>query len=123
MSRSIAEHVAEGGRSYSFEFFPPKTDVGEANLWDAISALDPLRPDFVSVTYGAGGSTRDRTIRLTGRIAAETDLLPVGHLTCVGSSRDELAEIVDQIRNERDTHPLPPIPEFRSTVPGMGPLG
>lgn len=96
MSRSIAEHVAEGGRSYSFEFFPPKTDVGEANLWDAINALDPLRPDFVSVTYGAGGSTRDRTIRLTGRIAAETDLLPVGHLTCVGSSRDELAEIVDQ---------------------------
>ncbi|MFM2437665.1 MAG: methylenetetrahydrofolate reductase, partial [Actinomycetota bacterium] len=61
MSSSIAEHVAGGGRSYSFEFFPPKTDAGEANLWDAINALDPLQPDFVSVTYGAGGSTRDRT--------------------------------------------------------------
>ncbi|MCB0914765.1 MAG: methylenetetrahydrofolate reductase [NAD(P)H] [Actinobacteria bacterium] len=95
MSFSVAQHVAEGGKSFSFEFFPPKTDVGERNLWHTINELHHLAPTFVSVTYGAGGSTRDRTIRLTGRIAQETDLLPVGHLTCVGSSREELAEIVD----------------------------
>lgn len=95
MTFSVAEHVSTGGRSFSFEFFPPKTDVGERNLWHAINALEELSPTFVSVTYGAGGSTRDRTIRLTGRIAQETDLLPVGHLTCVGSTREELAEIID----------------------------
>ncbi len=96
MAVSVAELVRTGGRSYSFEFFPPKTDVGERNLWHTINDLEPLDPTFVSVTYGAGGSTRDRTIRLTGRIATETDLLPVGHLTCVGSTREELAEIIDQ---------------------------
>lgn len=95
MSFSVAQHVAGGGKSYSFEFFPPKTDVGERNLWHTINDLQQLAPTFVSVTYGAGGSTRDRTLRLTGRIAGETDLLPVGHLTCVGSTREELAEIID----------------------------
>lgn len=95
MSFSVADHVAGGGRSYSFEFFPPKTDVGERNLWQTISDLHALAPTFVSVTYGAGGTTRDRTLRVTERIARETDLLPVGHLTCVGSSREELAEIID----------------------------
>ena len=94
MAVSIADLVRSGGRSYSFEFFPPKTDAGERVLWETIRALEPLRPSFVSVTYGAGGSTRDRTVRLTGRIAAETDLLPVAHLTCVGASRAELVEIV-----------------------------
>lgn len=94
MAVSIADLVRSGGRSYSFEFFPPKTDTGEQVLWETIRALEPLRPSFVSVTYGAGGSTRDRTVRLTGRIAAETDLLPVAHLTCVGASQDELIEIV-----------------------------
>ena len=88
--------MANGHLSVSFEFFPPKTDAGEQQLWHAIKALRPLAPSFVSVTYGAGGTTRDRTVRLTGRIARETDLLPVGHLTCVGSTRAELIGIIDE---------------------------
>lgn len=93
---SVAEQVAGGEQTISFEFFPPKTDRGEQNLWEAIRALGPLAPTFVSVTYGAGGSTRDRTVRLTGRIARETELLPVGHLTCVGSTRAEIVAVLDE---------------------------
>src|SRR5436305_5170197 len=84
------------GRSFSFEFFPPKTDEGERQLWQAIRELEPLQPTFVSVTYGAGGSTRDRTIRITERIAMETTLTPLGHLTCVGSSRAELRRVIGE---------------------------
>lgn len=86
--------LAAPGPSFSFEFFPPKTDEGEAELWRAIRQLEPLRPTFVSVTYGAGGSTRDRTVRIVERIAAETELTPVGHLTCVGHSRAELRHVI-----------------------------
>ena len=81
-------------RSFSFEFFPPKDEAGEAQLWQAIRELEPYRPTFVSVTYGAGGSTRDTTVAITGRIAAETTLLPMGHLTCVGHTRAELESIL-----------------------------
>jgi len=80
--------------SISFEFFPPKTDEGEAALWNAIRALEGLTPSFVSVTYGAGGSAQDRTVRLTERIARETTLEPLGHLTCVGASIDELRSVI-----------------------------
>jgi methylenetetrahydrofolate reductase (NADPH) len=93
--RSIKEMLEHGEHSYSFEFFPPKDEAGEAQLWDAISALQPYRPSFVSVTYGAGGSTRDTTVRITGRIAQETSLTPVAHLTCVGHTRQELEKILD----------------------------
>ncbi len=88
--------IAAGGRSFSFEFFPPKTDEGERALWQALRELEPLRPTFVSVTYGAGGSTRDRTVRVTARIAQQTTMTPVAHLTCVGASPDELRAVVAQ---------------------------
>jgi methylenetetrahydrofolate reductase (NADPH) len=93
--RRIGDLVREGERSFSFEFFPPKDEAGEEQLWAAIRELEPYRPTFVSVTYGAGGTTRDTTVRVTGRIAAETSLTPMGHLTCVGHTRAELERILD----------------------------
>src|ERR1700710_2195115 len=78
----------------SFEFFPPKTEEMERSLWDTIKRLAPLAPNFVSVTYGAGGSTRERTHSTIARILAETDLLPAAHLTCVGAARGEIDEKV-----------------------------
>jgi methylenetetrahydrofolate reductase (NADPH) len=79
---------------YSFEFFPPKDVAGEDRLWQALSSLATLHPDFVAVTYGAGGGTRDRTIRITSEITARTNIPTVAHLTCVGSTRDELIDIL-----------------------------
>lgn len=93
-SRTIAELIREGERSFSFEFMPPRDEAGEEQLWKAIRELEPYRPTFVSVTYGAGGSSRETTVRVTGRIARETSLLPMGHLTCVGHTREELTEIL-----------------------------
>ena len=93
---SVGELLAQGGHSFSFEFFPPKTDEGERALWQAIRELEPLRPTFVSVTYGAGGTNRDRTVRITRRIAEETTLLPVAHLTCVGASVADLRRVIGE---------------------------
>lgn len=84
-----------GDISVSFEFFPPKSEKMEEQLWDAITTLAPLAPSFVSVTYGAGGSTRERTHATVARIARETALVPAAHLTCVAASRDEIGEIAD----------------------------
>ena len=80
--------------SYSFEFFPPKDVEGEDRLWAAIEGLKSIAPDFVSVTYGAGGSTRDRSIRIAQEITKRTGISTVAHLTCVGSTRDELIAIL-----------------------------
>lgn len=96
--QSMRDLLARGERSFSFEFFPPKDEAGEAQLWQAITELEPYGPTFVSVTYGAGGTTRDRTVAITARIARETSLLPVAHLTCVGHTTDELAAILDDLR-------------------------
>jgi len=96
--------IAAGKRSFSFEFFPPKDEAGEEQLWAAIEALEPYRPNFVSVTYGAGGGTRDKTIGITGRIARETSLTPVAHLTCVGHTREELEAILDAYASEGIQH-------------------
>ena len=88
--------LARGGRSFSFELFPPKTDEGEQQLWATVAELEPLHPTFVSITYGAGGSTRDRTVRICAAMASQTAIVPVAHLTCVGASRAELEAVIDQ---------------------------
>ena len=85
--------------TFSLEFFPPKDEAGETRLWSALSQLQPLAPDFVSVTYGAGGSTRDRTIRVTSEITKRTSIPTVAHLTCVGASKNELIDILKQFKN------------------------
>jgi methylenetetrahydrofolate reductase (NADH) len=74
----------------SFEFFPPKTSQMEEKLWESLQLLAPLRPAFVSVTYGAGGSTRERTHAMVTRILGETSLTPAAHLTCVGATREDI---------------------------------
>lgn len=93
-SRDIGAMLASGDRSFSFEFFPPKTDEGERKLWQTLRELERLQPTFASVTYGAGGSTRDRTVRLTERLATETTLTPLAHLTCVGATVEQLTGVI-----------------------------
>ena len=83
----------------SVEFFPPKDEAGVARLWSASSALESISPDFISVTYGAGGSTRDRTIQITKEITQRTGRNTVAHLTCVGSTKAELIEILVQYKS------------------------
>ena len=95
---SLGRHLplfaeARGDIQASFEFFPPKTEKMEEKLWDSIKTLEPLHPRFVSVTYGAGGSTRERTHATVERILKETQLTPAAHLTCVGATRDEVDSV------------------------------
>jgi methylenetetrahydrofolate reductase (NADPH) len=96
---TIGQLVRGGAHSISFEFMPPRDEAGAEQLWSAIRDLEPYQPTFVSVTYGAGGSTRDTTVQITGRIARETSLRAMGHLTCVGHTRDELVAIVESYRS------------------------
>jgi methylenetetrahydrofolate reductase (NADPH) len=88
----------------SFEFFPPKDEAMERTLWEAVERLAPLSPDFVSVTYGAGGSTRERTHATVKRILSETALTPAAHLTCVAATRDEIDAIVQQYHDAGVRH-------------------
>lgn len=83
----------------SFEFFPPKDVQSEANLWKTIDELQQFKPDFVSITYGAGGGTRDRTVRIASEFIAKTGVQVIGHLTCVGSTRAELVEILGEYKD------------------------
>ena len=93
----MRELLATEGPTWSFEFFPPKSPEGEAQLWTALRRLEPLQPSFVSVTYGAGGSTREGTIAMTERIATETTMLPMAHLTAVDHSAAELRHVVSRL--------------------------
>ena len=110
----MRELLARGDRSFSFEFFPPKDEAGEQQLWQAITELEPYDPTFVSVTYGAGGTTRDRTVAITARIARETGMLPVAHLTCVGHTTGEIDAILDDL----DTAGVRHIMALRGDPPG-----
>lgn len=103
--------------SVSFEFFPPRTEAMEAQLWRAIERLAPLNPSFVSVTYGAGGSTRERTHATIKRMLSETNLKPAAHLTCVGSTKDEIDGIVRDYLASGVRH----IVALRGDMPEPGP--
>src|SRR5215210_3025190 len=95
----IDEILEERRPVFSFEFFPPKTDEGMENLWRAAQVLKHEEPDFVSVTYGAGGSTRDRTITIVKKIKQDFGLEAMAHFTCVGATVDELRAMLDKMRD------------------------
>jgi len=93
----IAEALATQRPFFSFEFFPPKDEVGSRRLFETIEALVPLRPAFVSITYGAGGSTRTRTVELAKQIQNEIGLTVMAHATCMGATRAELRDLFDEL--------------------------
>lgn len=107
----------DGDIGVSFEFFPPKTEKMEAQLWDTFRTLEPLGPRFVSVTYGAGGSTRERTHATVARIAAESAVPPAAHLTCVEASREEIDTVARAYWEAGVRH----IVALRGDVPGGAP--
>ncbi len=103
----IIDILNSGKRSVSFEFFPPKDDAGFADLFRTVQALKPLEPTFVSVTYGAGGSTRRKTVDLVERIKNEIGIESMAHLTCVGATRDEIQSVLDELLSAGIDNVLP----------------
>ncbi len=93
----IRDRLATGEPSISFEFFPPKSDEAAAQLERTIAELSVLKPDFVSVTYGAGGSTREKTIEIVSRIREHAGIEAMAHLTCVGATAGEIGAVVDRL--------------------------
>ena len=101
---SVATQQTSPAPNVSFEFFPPKTDKMEARLWESVQRLSPMAPKFVSVTYGAGGSTRDRTQKTVAKIAQDTPLSPAAHLTCVGATKEEVLQVATDFWNAGVRH-------------------
>ena len=112
--RKSREIVERPPFEVSFEFFPPKTDVMEERFWESVHKLAPLKPRFVSVTYGAGGSTRERTMRMVSQVKAETGVDAAAHLTCVGATKAE----VDQVVHAYKTAGIKRIVALRGDPPG-----
>src|SRR3990172_7117222 len=103
----ISDLFGQGAPLFSFEFFPPKTEKGEGALLDTIARLRDLEPSFVSVTYGAGGTTREKTIEITTRIKRDFGIEAMAHLPCVGHDRAEIAAILDRLQKSGIENVLP----------------
>jgi methylenetetrahydrofolate reductase (NADPH) len=103
----IIDILRSGKRTVSFEFFPPKDDAGFADLFQTIAALRPLQPSYVSVTYGAGGSTRRKTVDIVKRIKHEIGLESMAHLTCVGATREEIHSVLEELKESGMENVLP----------------
>lgn len=116
---AVIDRIGRKWPAFSVEFFPPRDHAGELALWRAVRELEPTDPAFVSVTYGAGGSSRDRTVRITGRIAQATTLLPVGHLTAVNHTVTELRDVIGSYAAAGVHNVL----ALRGDPPGGDPLG